>query len=375
MSKLLSQGGFGCVFYPGVRCDNMQADSSVVTKIQKKDFNVENEIVVGKIIKKLPMYKLYFLPVINECPINLRNLNSPDIMACDVIANAKKTQDYIAMDIPYMEGIDFVKLVERSDAREVVLILSETYRHLLNAVEKLEEAEVIHLDIKLDNVLFSKGNGQPRLIDFGISIPVEKLNMVEDLESLRKYFYAYVPDYYIWAPSVHILNYCLHVATKPLTDNDVAEVARQCTSENKALTIFSPEFVDSYRQLMNQYFSSFIGKEFSEIFDYIMKHKYSWDIYSLGVMFLKILGDLFPNAAEGNPYVVMFSEVLLKTIHPNPEYSLKAPAARKEFDYIFFIDGDVSNYLKLASSFGTRRRQATHNLKSDAIPKAPSRDQ
>ena len=36
MSKLLSQGGFGCVFYPGVKCDGTSnPDKKVVTKIQE----------------------------------------------------------------------------------------------------------------------------------------------------------------------------------------------------------------------------------------------------------------------------------------------------------------------------------------------------
>ena len=370
MSKLLSQGGFGCVFYPGFRCGNPKVDSSVVTKIQKKNFNAENEIVVGSVIKKLPMYQWYFLPVISECPINLRNMKSPDIMACDVIANAKKTQDYIAMDIPYMEGVNFIELIERSEAREIILILSESYKHMLNAVEKLEAIGVIHLDIKLENILFAKDNGQPRLIDFGISIPVEKLNK----NTLRKYFYAYAPDYYIWAPSVHLINYCLYMASAPLTEDDIFDIANECTRGNIALNIFSPEFVDKYRQLIINFFRSFLDMKLDEVIDKMLEYKYSWDIYSVGVMFLKVLGALFPNAGDGNPYVVMFSEVLLKTIHPNPTHSFKAPQARSEFDDIFYMDGIVSNYLKLATSFDTHRRDATRIIKNSTAPNAPSKE-
>jgi len=309
--------------------------------------------------------------VINDCPINLRNLKSPDIMACDVIASATKTRKggYIAMDIPYMDGTDFVELVERSEAAEVVLILSEAYRHLLNAIEKLEEVEVIHMDIKLENVLFSKHNGQPRLIDFGISIPVSNL----EKSTLRNYFYAYVPEYYVWAPTVHLVNYCLHVATGPLTDVDIQDVARECTIGNSSLDIFSPEFVDNYRQALADFFSGFIGKDLDTAIEEMLEYKYTWDIYSTGVMYLKVLGALFPNAADGNPFVVMFSQVLLKTIHPDPRRRLNAPSARREFDDIFFIDGDVSNYLELATSFDAYRRQATHIITSSAAPDAPTK--
>jgi serine/threonine protein kinase len=317
----------------------------------------------------LPMYQWYFLPVINECKINIRNLKSPDIMACDVITNATKTntRGYIAMDIPYMDGIDFIELIERSEAGEVVLILSEAYRHLLNAIEKLVEVKVIHFDIKLENVLFSKINGQPRLIDFGISIPVENLNK----KTYRKYFYAYVPEYYVWAPLVHLINYCLHMASGPLTEKDIEKVSYDCIVGNKALDIFSPEFVDNYRRTLGDYMSKFVGKELEIAIEEMLEYKYTWDIYSLGVMYLNILAALFPNAANGNPFVVMFSQVLLKTIHPNPTRRLNAASARNEFDNIFFIEGDVSNYLELASTFDIHRQIATHKIKNSGIPNAP----
>ena len=363
MSKLLSQGGFGCVFYPGIRCNTLQADNRVVTKIQKKDFNSENEIVIGNIINKLSMYQWYFLPVINNCNINLRSLKSPDLMKCDVIASTTemKQHEYIAMDIPYMDGIEFIKIIESSGAGEIVLILSEAYKHLLTAVEKLENMEIIHMDIKLDNVIFSK-NGQPRLIDFGISIPVKEL----DKKTLNKYFYAYVPEYYVWDPIVHLINYCIHIATKPLTDIDIETVARDCTIGNSSLDIFSPEFVNNYKQTLVQFFDMFKNKELDVTINELLDYKYSWDIYSLGIMYLKLLGTLFINAANGNLFIIMFSQVLLKTIHPDPRRRIKTQKARREFDDIFYIDGDVSNYLNLVTSFDTYRNQVTRIIKSTA---------
>ena len=42
MSNLLSQGGFGCVYYPGLKCDNEDDNNNnndkFVTKLQKKNF-------------------------------------------------------------------------------------------------------------------------------------------------------------------------------------------------------------------------------------------------------------------------------------------------------------------------------------------------
>ena len=36
-SKLLSQGGFGCIYYPGLKCNGKpQNNKNVVSKLQKK---------------------------------------------------------------------------------------------------------------------------------------------------------------------------------------------------------------------------------------------------------------------------------------------------------------------------------------------------
>ena len=43
MSNLLSQGGFGCVYYPGIKCNGKtNTNKSIITKLQKNDFNASN---------------------------------------------------------------------------------------------------------------------------------------------------------------------------------------------------------------------------------------------------------------------------------------------------------------------------------------------
>lgn len=61
MSKLLSQGGFGCIYFPSIECNGKSSTSKkYVTKLQKQDFNADNEINIGKIIKKIPNYDFFF---------------------------------------------------------------------------------------------------------------------------------------------------------------------------------------------------------------------------------------------------------------------------------------------------------------------------
>ena len=47
--KLLSEGGYGCVFFPSINCDGSSMKTKkYVSKIQKFDKSAKNEIKIGK---------------------------------------------------------------------------------------------------------------------------------------------------------------------------------------------------------------------------------------------------------------------------------------------------------------------------------------
>ena len=61
MSKLISQGGYGCVFYPGVDCTGRSIDDdAIATKVQIKNFTANNEIKIGTMVRSQAGYDLFF---------------------------------------------------------------------------------------------------------------------------------------------------------------------------------------------------------------------------------------------------------------------------------------------------------------------------
>ena len=59
-SKVINQGGFGCIFYPSLPCKKEKMDSEqareYVSKLVERNFSSKNEIEVGEIVKKIPFY-------------------------------------------------------------------------------------------------------------------------------------------------------------------------------------------------------------------------------------------------------------------------------------------------------------------------------
>jgi len=50
-NKLLGQGSYGCVYYPGISCSGKINKKKTVTKLQEISFYSVNEITIGKYIK------------------------------------------------------------------------------------------------------------------------------------------------------------------------------------------------------------------------------------------------------------------------------------------------------------------------------------
>ena len=75
-SNLLSQGGFGCIYYPGIDCNgNNLKNKKFVSKLQVKNISSDNEIEIGNEIKKIKKYYQFFLPIIENCPISANKIS------------------------------------------------------------------------------------------------------------------------------------------------------------------------------------------------------------------------------------------------------------------------------------------------------------
>ena len=141
MSKLLSQGGFGCVYYPGILCDGRpNLSKKVISKLQKRGVNSENEILIGNIIRKINNYELFFSPVIKSCGVNLANIDRNLLTKCDVV-NEKKANEYILLDILYINSNKFMELIKKMSRKNLIVNIFETYIFLLTSINILLEKQ------------------------------------------------------------------------------------------------------------------------------------------------------------------------------------------------------------------------------------------
>ena len=354
MSKLLSQGGYGCVFYPGIECNGKTTkDDTIVTKVQEKNFTSDNEIKIGTLIHKQGGYELFFLPVISACDINIRKASRRELSKCKIVKDYKNK--YVAMKMVYVENNDFADIIKKNKASDIILTFIESYRYLLMALEKLNTINVVHFDIKLENIIFHGATYDPRIIDFGISIPIDELTK----STMKNYFYVYAPTYYVWCIDINIICFLLHETKNELTEEDAESLAGLYVSANRALELYSPEFINQFLELCVKQTKKYVGRPRDEVIQELLSYSKTWDNYSLSIIYLKLINTLFPNHENSNTFIILMSQILLANIHPDPTRRLSIQDTMTEFSNIFYIEGDVDSYIKLS--------EQVDNIKPDSI--------
>ena len=91
------------------------------------------------------------------------------------------------------------------------------------------EAEVVHYDIKIQNVVLNVYTKTPIILDFGLSFSIRDVRAVledsgvsdfEKVLRLKPFFYGYHPDYAPWAIETHIISFLVNEAHETARNTD-----------------------------------------------------------------------------------------------------------------------------------------------------------
>lgn len=387
MSKFLNEGGYGCIYYPGITCDGKpQLTKKVVSKLQRNNESAENEIQVGKRITAIPNYQLYFLPVVASCPVSLSTINPKLLTVCSNITerdieadtaryskaldNKTHMQDnegYILMEIPYVLNKSFYTILidMYASKKHVIIGIIENYTYLLEALETLLNANIVHFDIKSDNILYNQHTHLPLILDFGLSIYMPDLKA----ETMGIYFYNYTPDYYVWPLEVHVINFLLYELEEGgeagIGEADVKKIAAAYVQHNKGLTNFSLNFSKDYLAACETYLRTYVGKNKKKTIDKLLSFYSSWDNYSLSILYLKTLSLMFPEGFHKNSLILYFSQMLLYNIHPDPTKRYTLAETKQRFKDIFFLEENVDNYVDFIETFDYDPELTTKAIQAD----------
>jgi len=343
MPKPIAEGGYGCVFHPGFDCngDIYDKGEESISKIVVKNQDSLKEIENSKYIRRIPNYKSFFLPVINDCTITHVNLvEKLKIKGCSIVnksnsgtgmvvdtgagvdtgvgvdtgadvdtgtgvdtgagvggagtgSGVRAGKQYIILEIPYLKNnytVYDLKHDKNRSLKDHILIIFETYRHLLKSLYKLREIDFMHHDLHSDNILYSKSTGLSYIIDFGLSIPYENLNQ----DTWTYYFYLYAPTA-VWSLEIQTINYLLHPRQKleKFDDTHIKFIVENYTKNISALNLCTEEFRIKYKEASIQYLSQYDGKFKFAIINELLETRNTWNLYSVSILFLRYIYKIF----------------------------------------------------------------------------------
>ena len=201
--EVIGAGGFGCVFKPQLWCKNTSGPihhNGISKLLHVQDANAEMQDIsnIIPIIDKIPNNQRYFLPNVDEqfydCQISqftskdIKNIeicskiffkNDITNLSLNTLNNNNKNKFRIIQQ-PY-GGEELYKYIKNLDQQilniDILQDINKKLCNLLkNGIKPMNDAGLLHHDIKLDNILYDTSTGNVRLIDWGLSKNLNELN-------------------------------------------------------------------------------------------------------------------------------------------------------------------------------------------------------
>jgi serine/threonine protein kinase len=214
--------------------------------------------------------------------------------------------------------------VERS--YHLMSIAFDLYERIMDSIQLLIQHKIVHYDLKENNILVEKTQQLPYIIDFGLSIDVERLlqhpwrekratatataatsttatidsNVLYHPESSKifkdnylwkQHFYIHAPDYYLWPLEVHLMTYLIN-ENDTLTEERLRKICFEYISNNRAIQYMSREFKKRMFESSYATFSRFIDQPREKVLNELITYWDKWDMYAINIMFLKIMYEL-----------------------------------------------------------------------------------
>ena len=350
--SFFKEGAYGCVFRPGMNCLGEKEDSKYITKIQMYEETSQNEMIISKFMEtvikpEIPFYEDMFAPIITSCILDLGVVKNETIKKCEVVQKKKNdaTKKFVSNKIRYVGKYTlepFLKLELLENKKIFNKLFFQSHLYLLNSLFVLSNYNIIHYDLKQNNISIDQEKRIPIIIDFGLSFRFDDLITDFDYE---QYFYIYYDKYPPWCLEINIISFIVQ-EFKDLNDlqqtikKNKKKGKNEKKDKNDKKGIWKTAIIDTNHliDIVNHHFKNnyvvlnfnrstidiavkkwieYITKEFQNktgefIVRELMKSWKSWDNYSLCVIFFSLFRSFFPvNNKKYIPYLNLITDTIL----------------------------------------------------------------
>lgn len=200
--KVIGEGSYGCVHKPSLKCDKKVGKVNYKNKISKilSTEEAENEMKEYNIISNIDKENGFFLGKPRMCPVRESENNLNAIGKCEqgyeLLKNIKDesllVMDYGGDNLDILAH-EFNKMKKTRENIDIVKKFLGKAHRLFLGIEFLYKNNIIHHDMKPQNILYSKQNNHINFIDFGFTTykqDVKESSLKSD-NWLSKYHWSY----------------------------------------------------------------------------------------------------------------------------------------------------------------------------------------
>ena len=314
----MNQGAYGCIVKPQIECDENEYDSKkYVSKIQEVSFELEKEIKIGEEIQKIENYFNNFAPILKSCNVSLNEIPYDIVNNCKIMKNSlgekDETKTYVSNKIRYVGKYDLEKIIKMTETKKQLPTLLDNHLYLLKSIEKLLTNNIIHFDLKPNNIIYDEIQGVPIIIDYGLSFNIKNIMDNQEESYYEKYFLT--DEYYIfWCIEIIMISQIIYdYKDGNVTKENLDAILQKIQSDKYYLKILSTQDREIFKTKYTEYFSKYIDQPWKNMMNDLLKEDNykTWDNYSLCVSLLFVLNNnesLKYNAPE---YIKLIKEIVL----------------------------------------------------------------
>ena len=384
-NKLLGQGSYGCVYYPGIDCKaNYNKNSKYVTKIQESDNASKNEIYISKIIRKnIKDYDKYFIVIVKHCKISVNKLHDKQsnlFNQCEFLENTnylfyRNTNSIYLTYSRYLQGSEFLLYYnqyynKRFEYLDYVGII-ENYRRLNYSCNLLSSNKIVHNDMHSSNLMIKKSNNNIYIIDFGLAYVYsnKKNNIKQNFDAFfissnsefnirldhcfNKLFYKYITYLITKAQFIYNISRIDYHNLKDnvnfLTLENINEFSSSIENiiNKKFYIIFSVTDVKTIVSFIDKYYNRYTDKSvFKTIGDVLIDiyNDYEYiDQYSANYLYINMYNQLYDKIVNKPYYNIIEFFKQLWIVQLNPDKNLRL-TYNETIMFIDFILDLIKNY-------------------------------
>jgi serine/threonine protein kinase len=323
-SKLLAQGAYGCVYYPGYSCDGLSQSKKYVSKLSIDNKDSKREYDIGKIIQTIPHYKKKFIVIERKCKITKMQKKQKE---CSLV---KPNEKYILLYSEYLESITLAELLTNRTIDYFKLI--QIVKTLTSRISDLIYAQVVHMDLHFGNILWSKEDKHLYVIDMGLALDMNKffINHKINMDYLKAEWFHYNPNWGSWTIEYNLLAYMIHENT-----NINEELVLACINRYYEAHIANEFYTKDYVPETYAFFKPFLKNTKSKNMKLLLSYANTWDYYKIAFHFISYMNRKHIDFQE-------LTMLCLLMMHPIPTFRPTPEEIKKIIQY--FYKKEYSSY-------------------------------